>query len=48
MSATAPPQRIEVITGVERRRLASFQVCDWLVPLPTDALLGRGRVISIC
>ncbi len=25
-------------------RIASFQVCDWILPLPTDALLGRGHV----
>lgn len=23
-------------------RIASYQVCDWLTPLPADALLGRG------
>lgn len=23
-------------------RIASYQVCDWLTPLPTDVLLGRG------
>jgi sugar phosphate isomerase/epimerase len=25
-------------------RIASFQVCDWVVPLPEDMLLGRGHV----
>lgn len=25
-------------------RIASFQVCDWLVPLPADMLLGRGHL----
>jgi sugar phosphate isomerase/epimerase len=25
-------------------RIASFQVCDWLVPLPSDMLLGRGHL----
>jgi sugar phosphate isomerase/epimerase len=25
-------------------RIASFQVCDWVVPLPADALLGRGMM----
>jgi sugar phosphate isomerase/epimerase len=25
-------------------RIASYQVCDWLVPLPADALLGRGMM----
>jgi sugar phosphate isomerase/epimerase len=26
------------------RRIASFQVCDWLTPLPADVLLGRGMM----
>jgi sugar phosphate isomerase/epimerase len=25
-------------------RIASFQVCDWVTPLPADVLLGRGMV----
>jgi sugar phosphate isomerase/epimerase len=25
-------------------RIFSFQVCDWVVPLPSDVLLGRGHV----
>ncbi|WP_017607888.1 sugar phosphate isomerase/epimerase family protein [Nocardiopsis xinjiangensis] len=25
-------------------RIASFQVCDWLTPIPDDPLLGRGMV----
>ncbi|GIH03157.1 3-dehydroshikimate dehydratase [Rhizocola hellebori] len=25
-------------------RIASYQVCDWVVPLPEDMLLGRGHV----
>ncbi|WP_067970423.1 sugar phosphate isomerase/epimerase family protein [Nocardiopsis trehalosi] len=25
-------------------RIASFQACDWVLPLPADALLGRGMV----
>ncbi|MFD4788301.1 sugar phosphate isomerase/epimerase family protein [Streptomyces sp. NPDC058459] len=25
-------------------RIASFQVCDWTLPLPADSLLGRGHV----
>ena len=25
-------------------RIASYQVCDWIVPLPADNLLGRGHV----
>lgn len=27
-----------------RGRIASFQVCDWVLPLPADPLLGRGMV----
>ncbi|WP_017602777.1 sugar phosphate isomerase/epimerase family protein [Nocardiopsis alkaliphila] len=27
-----------------RGRIASFQVCDWVLPLPEDSLLGRGMV----
>ena len=26
------------------RRILGFQVCDWLLPLPPDALLGRGHL----
>ena len=25
-------------------RIASYQVCDWILPLPRDTLLGRGHV----
>jgi sugar phosphate isomerase/epimerase len=25
-------------------RIAAFQVCDWVVPLPADALMGRGHL----
>lgn len=25
-------------------RIASYQVCDWITPLPADALLGRGMM----
>jgi sugar phosphate isomerase/epimerase len=25
-------------------RIVSFQVCDWVLPLPADALLGRGHL----
>ncbi|GAB3614368.1 sugar phosphate isomerase/epimerase family protein [Humibacter ginsengisoli] len=36
----------EVIAQIERAgrlgRIASYQVCDWLTPLPADVLLGRG------
>ncbi len=24
------------------QRIASYQVCDWITPLPADVLLGRG------
>ncbi len=27
-----------------RGRISSYQVCDWVVPLPEDMLLGRGHV----
>ena len=27
-----------------RGRIASVQLCDWMVPLPADALLGRGHL----
>jgi sugar phosphate isomerase/epimerase len=30
------------------RRIASFQVCDWLLPLPADTLLGRGHLGDGC
>jgi sugar phosphate isomerase/epimerase len=29
-------------------RIASFQVCEWILPLPPDALLGRGHVGEGC
>ena len=29
-------------------RIHAFQVCDWLLPLPADALLGRGHVGDGC
>jgi sugar phosphate isomerase/epimerase len=25
-------------------RIVSFQVCDWVLPLPSDTLLGRGHL----
>jgi sugar phosphate isomerase/epimerase len=25
-------------------RIVSYQVCDWVLPLPADTLLGRGHV----
>src|SRR5258707_1575421 len=30
------------------RRIASFQVCDWVLPLPPDPLLGRGHLGDGC
>ena len=27
-----------------RRRIVSYQVCDWVLPLPQDTLLGRGHL----
>lgn len=34
----------EVFPQIERAgsRIAGFQVCDWITPLPADVLLGRG------
>ncbi|MDR7303746.1 sugar phosphate isomerase/epimerase family protein [Haloactinomyces albus] len=36
----------ELFTQIGRAadRIASFQVCDWLTPLPADVLLGRGMM----
>ncbi|MBA8826446.1 sugar phosphate isomerase/epimerase [Saccharopolyspora lacisalsi] len=36
----------ELFTQIDRAadRIASFQVCDWLTPLPADVLLGRGMM----
>jgi len=35
-----------VYTDIARaaERIAAFQVCDWTLPLPADALMGRGMV----
>jgi len=30
------------------QRIVSFQVCDWVLPLPADTLLGRGHVGDGC
>ena len=30
--------------GSAGRRIVSYQVCDWVLPLPRDTLLGRGHV----
>ena len=34
----------EVLAQIDRAgpRIYAFQVCDFLVPIPADALLGRG------
>ncbi|MCG5219127.1 sugar phosphate isomerase/epimerase family protein [Streptosporangium sp. KLBMP 9127] len=37
------PQVFEQIARAGRR-IASYQVCDWLQPLPADVLLGRGMM----
>lgn len=37
------PQVYEQI-GRAGARIAAYQVCDWTLPLPADALLGRGHV----
>jgi sugar phosphate isomerase/epimerase len=29
-------------------RIVSYQVCDWVLPLPADVLLGRGHVGDGC
>jgi sugar phosphate isomerase/epimerase len=29
--------------GSAERRIVSYQVCDWVLPLPQDTLLGRGH-----
>jgi sugar phosphate isomerase/epimerase len=30
--------------GSAGRRIVSYQVCDWVLPLPRDTLLGRGHL----
>jgi sugar phosphate isomerase/epimerase len=36
----------DVLASIARAagRIASYQVCDWLQPLPADILLGRGMM----
>lgn len=34
----------QIARAGEGGRIASFQACDWELPLPADALLGRGMV----
>lgn len=38
------PQVFEQIERAGSGRIHAFQVCDFLVPIPADALLGRGHV----
>jgi sugar phosphate isomerase/epimerase len=35
-----------LLTDIARagERIVSYQVCDWILPLPADTLLGRGHV----
>ena len=39
-----------VAADIERAagRIVSYQVCDWVVPLPADVLLGRGHLGDGC
>ncbi len=39
-----------VYQAIERagERIASYQVCDWVTPLPADVLLGRGMMGDGC
>jgi len=38
------PQVLDQIARAGREgRIASYQVCDWVTPLPADVLLGRGQ-----
>jgi len=39
-----------LFAGIARagERIASYQVCDWVLPLPADVLLGRGHVGDGC
>jgi len=36
--------RVGADTARAAGRIAGYQVCDWVVPLPADALLGRGHL----
>lgn len=39
------PQLVEQVARAGRLgRIASYQVCDWLTPVPADNLLGRGMM----
>jgi sugar phosphate isomerase/epimerase len=30
------------------KRIVSYQLCDWILPLPADMLLGRGQLGDGC
>jgi sugar phosphate isomerase/epimerase len=36
--------RLAAETGRAAGRIVSYQVCDWVLPLPADVLLGRGHL----
>ncbi len=36
------PQVLAQIARAGRQRITSYQVCDWITPLPADVLLARG------
>ena len=38
--------RVRCCSDIARagERIVSYQVCDWILPLPADTLLGRGHV----
>jgi sugar phosphate isomerase/epimerase len=36
------PQVLDQIARAGRERITSYQVCDWITPLPADTLLARG------
>lgn len=40
--------RVEEEIARATGRILSFQVCDWVLPLPADVLLGRGHVGDGC
>ncbi|MDT0330272.1 sugar phosphate isomerase/epimerase family protein [Nocardiopsis lambiniae] len=39
-----PQVQAQIARAGHDGRIALFQVCDWVLPLPSDALLGRGMV----
>jgi sugar phosphate isomerase/epimerase len=36
------PQILDQIARAGKQRITSYQVCDWITPLPADVLLARG------